>query len=80
MSEFKRASWSRRFIAYVIDNVIVEMFWIVLIAGLVVFTPVDISDIFDIIVEPETSATTKFVFFEKYIYPADKCYRSRFPF
>ena len=28
---------------------------------------VDNPDIFDIIVEPETSATTKFVFFEKYI-------------
>ena len=52
MSEFKRASWSRRFIAYVIDNVIVELFWIGLIAGLVIFTPVSVSDIFDII-DPE---------------------------
>ena len=52
MSEFKRASWSRRFIAYVIDNVIVELFWIVLIAGLIIFTPADVSDIFDII-DPE---------------------------
>ena len=52
MSEFKRASWSRRFIAYTIDNIIVELFWIVLIAGLIIFTPADVSDIFDII-DPE---------------------------
>ena len=52
MSEFKRASWSRRFIAYVIDNVIVELFWIVLIAGLIIFTSAEVSDIFDII-DPE---------------------------
>ena len=52
MSEFVRASWSRRFIAYVIDNVIVELFWIVLIAGLIIFTPAEVSDIFDII-DPE---------------------------
>ena len=52
MSEFKRASWSRRFIAYTIDNIIVELFWIVLIAGLIIFTPADVSDIIDII-DPE---------------------------
>ena len=52
MSEFKRASWSRRFIAYTIDNIIVELFWIVLIAGLIIFTPAEVSDIFDII-DPE---------------------------
>ena len=52
MSEFKRASWSRRFIAYTIDNIIVELFWIVLIAGLIIFTPADVSDVFDII-DPE---------------------------
>ena len=52
MSEFKRASWSRRFIAYTIDNIIVELFWIVLIAGLIIFTSAEVSDIFDII-DPE---------------------------
>ena len=52
MSDFKRASWSRRFIAYTIDNIIVEGFWIVLIAGLIIFTPASISDVFDII-DPE---------------------------
>ena len=52
MSEFKRASWSRRFIAYTIDNIIVELIWIVLIAGLIIFTPADVSDVFDII-DPE---------------------------
>ena len=52
MSEFKRASWSRRFIAYTIDNVIVELFWIVLIAGLIIFTSAEVSDIFNII-DPE---------------------------
>ena len=52
MSEFKRASWSRRFIAYTIDNIIVELFWIVLIAGLIIFTPAEVSDIFNII-DPE---------------------------
>ena len=52
MSEFKRASWSRRFIAYTIDNIIVELFWIVLIAGLIIFTSAEVSDIFNII-DPE---------------------------
>ena len=52
MSEFKRASWSRRFIAYTIDNIIVELFWIVLIAGLIIFTSAEVSDVFDII-DPE---------------------------
>ena len=52
MSEFKRAAWSGRFIAYTIDNIIVELFWIVLIAGLIIFTPAEVSDIFDII-DPE---------------------------
>ena len=52
MSEFKRASWSRRFIAYVIDNVIIEVFWIVLIMGLIVFTPVDLNEVIDVI-DPE---------------------------
>ena len=52
MSEFKRASWSRRFIAYTIDNIIVELFWIVLIIAIVGLTPIDRSDVFDII-DPE---------------------------
>ena len=52
MSEFKRASWSRRFIAYTIDNIIVELFWIVLIIAIVGVTPIDRSDVFDII-DPE---------------------------
>ena len=52
MSEFKRASWSRRFIAYVIDNVIIEVFWIALIMGLIVFTPVDLNEVIDVI-DPE---------------------------
>ena len=52
MSEFKRASWSRRFIAYVIDNVIIEVLWIALIMGLIVFTPVDLNEVIDVI-DPE---------------------------
>lgn len=49
MSEFKRASWSRRFIAYTIDNVIVEVFWIVLIAGLIALTPLSLNEVIDVI-------------------------------
>ena len=49
MSEFKRASWSRRFIAYVIDNIIVEVFWIVLIVGLIALTPLSLNEVIDVI-------------------------------
>ena len=52
MSEFKRASWGRRSAAFVLDNLIVELVWIVLIAGLIIFTSAEVSDIFDII-DPE---------------------------
>ena len=49
MSEFVRASWSRRFIAYTIDNIIVEVFWIVLIIGLIALTPLSLNDVIDVI-------------------------------
>ena len=49
MSEFKRASWTRRFIAYTIDNIIVEVFWIVLIVGLIALTPLSLNEVIDVI-------------------------------
>ena len=52
MSE-TRASWTRRFFAYLIDNIIVEVIWIGLILILGLVSPIEIVELPDFEFENE---------------------------